>query len=308
MAGTASSMFDGLEIPDENRLMGVGDGLKVTQIRLGPARLTHCMRWLGLARRALEIALAYVGERMSGRQAPRRPGERAADAGRGGDAASSIGRLLTMHAASRLDAGGMARKEVSMAKIHVADALHQAVDTAIQLCGGARLLEGHAARVDVPLRPPGAAGRRRVRGAQDGRRARDRRRSRHVLRLEPRRSAVGAAAGMTRRRRRERGGRRARRLRRGAAGRVPARRAAGLERADAPRAHRRRAVEPDLLRRLRHARARPAQAAARRAAALGARGRPRVPRDVRARAAPACRCRRWCCGATTAASSARRST
>src|SRR3546814_9799816 len=45
--------------------MQVGDGLKVTQIRLGPARLTHCMRWLGMARRALEIARPYVTERQS---------------------------------------------------------------------------------------------------------------------------------------------------------------------------------------------------------------------------------------------------
>ena len=52
--------FDGLEIPDEDRLMGVGDGLRVTQIRLGPARLTHCMRWTGLGRRALEIAMARI--------------------------------------------------------------------------------------------------------------------------------------------------------------------------------------------------------------------------------------------------------
>src|SRR6185312_13657653 len=57
--------FDGLEIPDENRLMEVGDGLKATQIRLGPARLTHCMRWLGLAKRALEIAGSYVAERQN---------------------------------------------------------------------------------------------------------------------------------------------------------------------------------------------------------------------------------------------------
>src|SRR6478752_6115612 len=55
--------FDALEIPDENRLMGVGDGLKLTQIRLGTARLTHCMRWLGLSRRALAIALDYVATR-----------------------------------------------------------------------------------------------------------------------------------------------------------------------------------------------------------------------------------------------------
>ena len=43
--GHCELAFDGLEIPDENVLMGIGDGLKVTQIRLGPARLTHCMRW-----------------------------------------------------------------------------------------------------------------------------------------------------------------------------------------------------------------------------------------------------------------------
>ena len=56
--------FDGLEIADENRLMGVGDGLKVTQIRLGAARLTHCMRWLGMARGALGITPPHVEERM----------------------------------------------------------------------------------------------------------------------------------------------------------------------------------------------------------------------------------------------------
>src|SRR5207237_4390806 len=57
--------FDGLEIADEDRLMAVGDGLKATQIRLGPARLTHCMRWLGMAERALEICWPYVRERDS---------------------------------------------------------------------------------------------------------------------------------------------------------------------------------------------------------------------------------------------------
>jgi acyl-CoA dehydrogenase len=49
--------FDGLEIPNEHLLMNEGDGLKLTQMRLGVARLTHCMRWLGLSRRALEIAM-----------------------------------------------------------------------------------------------------------------------------------------------------------------------------------------------------------------------------------------------------------
>src|SRR5207253_11424817 len=61
--GHCELVFEGLEVPDENVLMKVGDGLRVTQIRLGPARLTHCMRWLGLAKRAMEIAQAYVGQR-----------------------------------------------------------------------------------------------------------------------------------------------------------------------------------------------------------------------------------------------------
>ena len=114
--------------------MEVGDGLKATQIRLGTARLTHCMRWLGLAKRCLEIAAEYVVEREAF-------GEKLA-AHEGvqwllGEAAMEIhvGRLLTMHAAWKLEQGDFARKEVSMAKIAVADTLHRASDTAIQLCG-----------------------------------------------------------------------------------------------------------------------------------------------------------------------------
>ena len=61
--GHCELAFEGLEVPDENVLMKVGDGLRVTQIRLGPARLTHCMRWLGLAKRCMEIAQGYVADR-----------------------------------------------------------------------------------------------------------------------------------------------------------------------------------------------------------------------------------------------------
>jgi acyl-CoA dehydrogenase len=126
--------FDGLEIPDQNVLMGVGDGLKVTQIRLGPARLTHCMRWTGLARRALEIAMDYAGRRRSGDGVLL---DRESVQGLLGQAAMEvqIGRLLTMHAAWKLDQGDLARKEISMAKIVLADALHRAVDTSVQLQG-----------------------------------------------------------------------------------------------------------------------------------------------------------------------------
>jgi len=126
--------FDGLEIPDENRLMEVGDGLKATQIRLGPARLTHCMRWLGLARRSLDIAADYVAERESGGM---KLAQRESVQMKLGHCAMQIeiGRLLTMKAATLIDKGDFARKEVSMAKVQVADTLQLCVDTAIQLCG-----------------------------------------------------------------------------------------------------------------------------------------------------------------------------
>ncbi len=126
--------FDGLEVDDENVLLGLGEGLKVTQIRLGPARLTHCMRWLGLSKRCLEIAQAYVNDREGF-------GIKLADREsvqiKLGQVAQGIevGRLLTMHAAWKLDRADRARKEISMAKVHVADTLHNAADTAIQLNG-----------------------------------------------------------------------------------------------------------------------------------------------------------------------------
>ncbi|NDG85967.1 MAG: acyl-CoA dehydrogenase, partial [Proteobacteria bacterium] len=126
--------FDGLEIADDNILGQVGDGLKVTQVRLGPARLTHCMRWLGLSKRCMDIAAAYAAERtgfgirLADRESIQlKMGELAHDI--------QVGRLLVMHAAWKLDQGDFARKEVSMAKVHVADTLHKAADVAIQING-----------------------------------------------------------------------------------------------------------------------------------------------------------------------------
>jgi len=126
--------FEGLEVSDENVLMGVGDGLKATQIRLGPARLTHCMRWLGLSKRCMEIAAEYAdrrhgfGVRLADRETVQvKMGEIAQDI--------QIGRLLVMHAAWLIDRGDFAKKAVSMAKVHVADTLHKAADVAVQING-----------------------------------------------------------------------------------------------------------------------------------------------------------------------------
>jgi acyl-CoA dehydrogenase len=132
--GHCELAFEGLEVSAEDVLVGEGQGMKVTQIRLGPARLTHCMRWLGLAKRCVEIARAYAAERHGF-------GVRLADRESiqlmlGGLAMKiEIGRLLVMKAAWELDRGGFARKEVSMAKIQVANVLHEAADIAIQING-----------------------------------------------------------------------------------------------------------------------------------------------------------------------------
>lgn len=132
--GVCELEFDGLEIPDSERLMEIGDGLKVTQIRLGPARLTHCMRWLGMSKRCMEITQDYVstregfGIKLSERESVQTAlGELAHEI--------QIGRLLVVHAAWKLDQGDRARKEVSSAKIHVADVLHKAADIGIQFNG-----------------------------------------------------------------------------------------------------------------------------------------------------------------------------
>lgn len=132
--GVCELEFDGLEIPREHRLLEEGDGLKFTQMRLGPARLTHCMRWLGLARRCLAIAQAHVKEREAfGAKLVDRESVQMML----GDVAKDIqiGRLLTMNAAWKLDQGDKAQSEISMAKIHVADTLHKAADTGVQLLG-----------------------------------------------------------------------------------------------------------------------------------------------------------------------------
>jgi acyl-CoA dehydrogenase len=132
--GHCEIVYDGLEIPAENVILGEGQGLKVTQIRLGPARLTHCMRWLGLSQRCVEIAREYAetregfGIKLKDRESVQLM--------LGGLAMKiEIGRLLVMKAAWALDQGSFARQEVSMAKIQVANVLHEAADIAIQING-----------------------------------------------------------------------------------------------------------------------------------------------------------------------------
>ena len=111
-----------------------GEGLKLSQARLGPARLAHAMRWIGVAQRALDIATERAMARQAfGKELIRHE----AVAWMLADSAIDLyaGRLMVLHAAWKIESSEEFRQEVSIVKVHVAEALGRVVDRAIQICG-----------------------------------------------------------------------------------------------------------------------------------------------------------------------------
>jgi acyl-CoA dehydrogenase len=133
----AELRFHGVRLGPEGVLGGVGQGFKLAQRRLVPARLTHCMRWLGLADRTLGLCREYISTRESfGRVLAEH--ERVQDMIHRGALAIHSGNLMTLHCAWLLEQGSEreARAYASMTKEHVARALCQVLDDAIQMHGG----------------------------------------------------------------------------------------------------------------------------------------------------------------------------
>jgi acyl-CoA dehydrogenase len=132
--GHCEVVFDDCRVDDDAVLGGVGQGFRGAQIRLAPARLTHCMRWLGLARRALDIAVDRAIERHAF-------DHRLADLGMIQErlALSELdvetSRLLILKCAWALDDGQRAGHESSLAKAYVGEAVYRIVDRSIQICG-----------------------------------------------------------------------------------------------------------------------------------------------------------------------------
>lgn len=135
LGGHCEISFSEVFVPDEDVLGEVDLGFRYAQVRLGPARMTHVMRWLGAASRAHETAVGYAAER-------RVFGSRLADLGMAQqliadneiDLAATRALLLT--ACAELDAGGRASKATSIAKTFAAEALDRVADRSMQLCGG----------------------------------------------------------------------------------------------------------------------------------------------------------------------------
>jgi acyl-CoA dehydrogenase len=136
VTGTVHSeiRFDGVRVPEANLLGNLNEGFAHAQQRLGPARLTHCMRFSGMAERALDVATAYTADREAFGSALAETGSVRADVA---DAATRLHAVRTMvrHAADCIAAGEEARLPVSMAKLYAANVTQDVIDACVQLCG-----------------------------------------------------------------------------------------------------------------------------------------------------------------------------
>lgn len=133
--GHGEVVFEDCRVPADQVLGEVGKGLKYAQVRLAPARLTHCMRWLGAACRAHDIAVRYARERQAfGKSLAEHEGVgfMLAD----NEIELNMSRLAIWQAAWLLDQGHAARHESSMAKVFCSESLFRVADRCVQVLGG----------------------------------------------------------------------------------------------------------------------------------------------------------------------------
>jgi alkylation response protein AidB-like acyl-CoA dehydrogenase len=134
VGGHCEVRFENCRVPAAQLLGQLGQGFKLAQVRLGPGRIQHCMRWLGAAQRSFEMMCSYALERKTfGEPLAKKQTVQNWIA----DSAAEIqaARLLTLNAAWKLDRGDDARIEISLIKFYGARVLHDVVDRAIQVHG-----------------------------------------------------------------------------------------------------------------------------------------------------------------------------
>jgi alkylation response protein AidB-like acyl-CoA dehydrogenase len=127
--------FEGLRVHASAVLGEPGQGFRYAQVRLSPARLTHCMRWLGAARRAHDVAVDYARKRQAfGKPIGEHEGVGFMLADNEMDL--HLARLTIQHCAWVLDQGHLALHESSRAKVIVSEAVWRVADRCVQILGG----------------------------------------------------------------------------------------------------------------------------------------------------------------------------
>ncbi len=127
--------FDNLRVPASDILGELGQGFKYAQVRLSPARLTHCMRWLGAARRAHDVATEYARTRQAfGKTLGSHEGVGFMLADNEIDLHTT--RLVIAHCAWVLDQEHLGKHESSVAKVASSEAIWRVVDRCVQILGG----------------------------------------------------------------------------------------------------------------------------------------------------------------------------
>jgi acyl-CoA dehydrogenase len=135
VAGHGVVRFDNLILPREALLGEAGQALRYAQLRLAPARLTHCMRWLGAAERAQSIAVEHARTRTAfGKPIGEHEGVSFMLADN--EIALHQCRLTIWHACWLMDNGAKARHESSIAKSFVSEELFKVADRCVQVLGG----------------------------------------------------------------------------------------------------------------------------------------------------------------------------